>query len=283
MQTKYLVILIVIVVIGSGLYFFQKHRQKKAVIAHNIEQLQRITKVAKKSSSAGLLFMATAINKFHKKKGQYPTRLLELYPEFIPEKSFILKLKWKYRPGKNTYLLQKTSGHGKMIASMGPDLRLKTGSDVPLIPAEMVASVDKSKAQNIPQKSEKKTKPKAPPKSEEKAMASKVSPKEPDIKKNTENDQLAILSPKKLLKTSADINPIRKRELYSSNPLTRIVTKDLNKDEKYLLSLDGLNFYIWKSNDGSVGFSNLQYPDEEDLAVYRNQNWIEYIEKPSMQ
>ena len=270
MPTKYLVILFIIVAIGGGLYFFQKNRKNEAIKTHNIQQLQRMTKVAKKSSVAGLSTMAEAINKYHGKNGHYPKDLLKLYPEFIPEKSFISQVKWTYRPEKKSYILQKSVGKGQVLASIGPDLKLEIGSATSLTPINMVASVDKPTALQ---------KTKTPQKSVKKAGVRKAPQAETDTKDNTETNQLAKISLQNPIKTLGDINSGEEREPYKSNLLISTVKKELDKDEEFLRSFDGDDFYIWKSKDGTIGFSNMQYPDEKKLAVYRDQNWIEYIEK----
>ncbi|MCD4744621.1 MAG: hypothetical protein K8R67_19330 [Desulfobacteraceae bacterium] len=270
MPTKYLVILFIIVAIGGGLYFFQKHRQNKDLQTHKTQQLQRITKIAQKSGTAGLVAMASAINKFYQVKGHYPKTLINLYPQFIPHKPFISTIKWQYHPEKNSYLLQKSAGAERGVASIGPDLRLRTGDDVSVTPAKMVASVDKSTS---PKKS------KTPQKSVKKTGGINVSQAGSDPKKNTKNNQLAKLSTQGSVKITENINLREESTPYKSDLLSSVVKKKLNKNEEFLRSFDGDNFYIWKSKDGTIGFSNMQYPDENKLAVYRNQSWIEYIEQ----
>jgi hypothetical protein len=76
---KIVVFLIIIAALGSGAYLFQKNKQDKALVAHNKLKFQQMTVTAKKSNAAGLLVMASAINKFKQVKGHYPNALLDLY------------------------------------------------------------------------------------------------------------------------------------------------------------------------------------------------------------
>ena len=214
-------------------------------------------------------------NKFHQEKGHYPNNLLKLYPEFIPEKSFISELKWKYRLGKKSYLLQKSVGKGQIVASMGPDLKLKTEEGAALIPAKMVASVNKSKASKQPVK---KTKLKPPQQSPKKIIVNKAQKTKPDVKENTEDNQLAKLLSQNHIKISGDKNSGTESKPSKSNLLSTIVKKELNKNEKYRLAGNSYDFYIWKSPDGYIGFSNMRYPDKKNLAIYKDQSWIQYIE-----
>ena len=134
--TKIVVFLIIAAVLGGGLYFFQKNKQNKALMAHNKQKFQQVTKAAKKSRTAGLLVMASAINKYHQIKGHYPKDLIHLHPEFIPDKSFILTLNWRYYPGNGTYRIEKNIKGEKRFSSMGPDMKLKTGIKVMTHPSE---------------------------------------------------------------------------------------------------------------------------------------------------
>jgi hypothetical protein len=268
MQAKYLVVFIVIIAIIGGLYFFQKNRRNKELLTHKTQQLQRVKETAKKSSSAGLLVMASAINKFHQSKGHYPDTLLTLHPEFIPDKSFISELRWAYAPEKKSYRLEKSVEGGQIIASMGPDLRLKTRSGTSSTPKKMVASLNTSKSPQQPLK---------------KKVVKKVTKTEPDAKKNIENNQLPKISYQDLMKTPTGMNSGKKKKTFKPTSSITIVKKELTKDEKFLLSFSRNGFYIWKTKDGVLGFSNIEYPDEKKTAIYLNQNWVEYIEKPNIQ
>ncbi len=248
-QIKYIVILFIIIAIGAGFYFYQADQQKKELVAHNKLQLQRVMKTAKKSSSAGLLMMAAAINKFYKVKGHYPKALLNLYPDFIAERTFITQLPWKYYPEKKNFVLQKSLGDGHPIASMGPDLKLKTSSGTST--GTMIASVKNSKS------SQAKSKGKA----------------------DTETSQTPKLSILSFTKVSENTDSGASKALKEAKLSYTIVKSKLEKDEKFLLSLDDDGFYIWKSKDGFIGFSNIQYPTDKKLAVYLEQSWIEYAEK----
>ncbi len=263
MQGKTLVvILIVIIAIGAGLYFFQKDRQSKELLAHKIKQLQQVTKTAEKSSSAGVLVMASAINKFYQVRGVYPDRLLDLYPVFIPDKGFILKLDWKYELGKNNYLLQKSVDKGKNIASIGPDLRLKTGRPGMSTPTQMVAAVGKAATPVVPVKQP----------SPEQVIDGKTD-------KIIEKAQTAGVLPRDRIKESPQTVPEKKEPPLKSKATIQVVTKDLDRDEKFLLSFNNNSLYIWKTNDGAIGFSNIQYPDEKKILIYQNQTWMEYTGK----
>ncbi len=266
MKTVNIVIFLIIgAILAIGLYLFQQNKQSNALIAHNIQKYQQITKTAKKSSPAGLLAMASAINTFHKKKGHYPDSLLKLYPDIIPEESFITELNWKYYPEKGGYLIQKSIEGGKIIASMGPDFKLKTEMYVSATGTKMLASV---------------TKPKAKKKILKNPIL-KIPKTESDTKKNKADNKLAKIALQDQIKTSSNMKPKKEEKTSQPNQSINIKKKELSNNEKYLLSLDGAGFYIWKTKEGIIGFSDTQYPDEKKLTMFRDQSWIEYDYSPT--
>jgi hypothetical protein len=246
----------VILIIVGGLYFIQNKNQDKELADHNMQRFQQMTNVAQKSSRAGLLEMASAINKFHQTRGQYPNELIDLYPEFIPEKSFISAPNWKYSPGNGTYLLQKSAAGEQIFASIGPDLRLKSG-----IPKNQIAAVSRNPQQK--QSLEKTDIPKHPK-------------TEPEVKTSTPPE---VMKTEAASKTAAPLKNLpvpNKKKIPEPEQHLSIVKKELSQKEKFLLSFDDNRFYIWKGQDGFIGFSDTQYPDETKLSIYRDQAWIEY-------
>ncbi len=250
MKAKNIIIfLIILAVAGGGFYLFQKKKQSKDLEIHNKEKFLRITKLAKEENAAGLLIMASAINHFHKLNGSYPDQLIKLYPQFIPDKPFITSIPWKYYPQKGTYLLKKSVQGERYFASMGPDFRLKSGKDSLSTKDDLIASANKPELQK---------------KSEKQSSVQKSSKTKPD----TPQEKLATSSTGTIKKAP---ETTKKEEA----PI-QIVEKELSKDEKFLLSFDGNRLYIWKTKDGFIGFSNIQYPEEKNLTIYRAQRWIEY-------
>jgi len=67
-----------------------------------------------------------------------------------------------------------------------------------------------------------------------------------------------------------------KENVAQLEPSNIIVKKALDEDEKYLLSFTSDKFFIWKTENGIIGFSNIKYPNLENLTMFKDQNWIEY-------
>ncbi len=250
--SKVIVFLIITALLGGGLYLFQNDKNDKALAVHNKQKFEQITKAAQKSSSAGLHIMVSIINKYHKSKGQYPKKLMDLYPEFIPDESFISSINWTYKTENGTYLVEKQI-EGKPKVSMGPDKKLKAGK-------ERIAT----------------TKPSIKSKTSFVALSTKIKPDTKKDKNQITNRLSSNPINKSNKKISGKIKSNNKINVPKFQPEFTIIKKELNNDEKFLLSLDRYNFYIWRTNEGVIGFSDIQYPDVKNLTIYKDKSWVEY-------
>ena len=68
----------------------------------------------------------------------------------------------------------------------------------------------------------------------------------------------------------------------SSRELEKVATHKLAKKE---LFVQGINrkqeILVWKNDDGSLGFSNIQYPRSKELTVYDKGEWVQIRRKSS--
>lgn len=246
---KIIIFLVVLVLLGGGFYIYQTKKQDKELTAYNQKKFQDLTAAAEKSSSAGMLNMALAIKKYHQAKGHYPKVLLDLYPTFIPDKAFITALNWEYETQNKNYLLKKTAKGKKTFAAIGPDLQLRKGRIDSPVSAQKVAALSKSKTGKT-------------------VANAKTGPTESDLRKKIKT---TFVTQKKDVMDQQE-----KEKKKPAEPEVKIVKKDLGKNEKFLLALSNRNLYIWKTKDGIIGFSNIQYPDEKNLTIFRNESWVEY-------
>lgn len=250
-----IIILILLTGIGSGIYFYQKDKQEKALAEHNQKKFEQLTEASQKSSSAGLLAIASAINKFHQLKGHYPKTLIELYPEFIPDKSFLVTLKWKYYAAKGTYLVKRHISGQQVVTSMGPDLKLKFDKPKTSPSSRKTIIAASSATKKKPGTSKKMDKTPVPMKPRTQKIVTDTS-----LKNNLRNAQ----------------KPIAVQKKQPPEPKFTVVKKELTKNETYLLLLNNTGFFIWKNKEGIIGFSNVRYPDEKELDIYQDKSWIVY-------
>ena len=266
MKKTYLIILVMAIVGAAGLYMYQNNKQGKELNAHHSQQYKRIIEASQKSSIAGLAHMGRALNKYKEEKGAYPAKLAALYPEYIPVKAFIDDLQWSYKPKGEDFFLSKTIRTKKdkvVTASIGRDLMPQDESEI------AVASVA------APQKITAGTK----------SNSIKISPKTGSsqnltTKTKTLANTLTANSPSAGLKNyrnnSGDIaSPgiSKERKLPDSE---EVITHKLTEKEKFVHGImNRQDMLVWKNEDGSLGFSNIQYPRSKDLTVYDKGEWVQ--------
>jgi hypothetical protein len=214
--------------------------------------------------------MAGALNKYKEKNGAYPANLSALYPDFIPEKAFINDIQWHYKPtGKNFYLSKTIrTNQGKLLtASIGPNLRPQQESNPKQASASATDSKrDASRVETKPlKKSPKKGVPGNPP-PHPKPRAKTLRPDTPSTSLKNSGGKLSGSTKRTGLKEKP------------SPDIEKVKTIKLTENEQFI---HGINrkFLVWKNADGSLGFSNIQYPSSKNLAVYDSGEWIEIPDK----
>ena len=272
MNKKYIIILIIVIVAAAGLYFYQDQKKAKDLSAHYEREYKRMMDVARRSPMAGLAHMGRALNKYKEKNGAYPARLTDLHPEFIPVKAFIDNIQWHYKPSGNSFHLSKTiktDGDKLQTASIGPDLRLQKESDVA---TAAVKTPQKAVNAGKIKPSKKSAKPDVLLASTEKTKttAKTIKPKIPLT-------ELAKFSTKS--GESAKPADRKKRHL---RELEKVATYKLTPKEQFVHGIKSKQeILVWKNDDGSLGFSNIQYPRSKELTVYDKGEWVQIRRKSS--
>ena len=92
----------------------------------------QITEIAKKSPRAGLSHMGKALKRYYAENKAYPSRLMDLYPKYLDNKSLIEEIDWYYEPRGDDFYLSKTVIRGKkrIVASIDKTLRPQRQKDV---------------------------------------------------------------------------------------------------------------------------------------------------------
>jgi hypothetical protein len=252
---KYIIVFIVVVAAATGFFIFNHHKNEKDLQTHENTQYERLIEAANKSSFAGLSHMGRALNKYREEKGAYPKKLSALYPDYISSKAFINNIQWHYeRQGKDFYLGKTIeSGKNKMMTAA-------IRSDLKPIQGTMVASTRKEKRAPVAAK---------PIVEIAAAGIAVATEKKPELiekikvpvaavsNSKTENLQEKPIEPKKHL---------NEPELFS--------TEELNEKEQFINRVRG-GFLVWKNDDGTLGFGNVQYPISEKMTIYDEGKWVQ--------
>jgi len=265
MQKKYIIILVIAVVGAVGMYLYQDQKVEKDLKSHHNRQYNRIIEAAQQSSTAGLVRMAGALNKYEEKNGAYPADLSALYPDYVPVKAFIDDIQWNYKPTSKDFYLSKTittKGNKVLTASIGPDLMPQENSGI------MVASIKDpkpltSRAENQPSKKASKKVVSKGSLSKSKSMVKALKPNIPSSgQKNSRSKSKDSTTPVSVEERPAPI-------------FEKISSKKLTEEERFVRGVIHM-YLVWKNPDGSLGFSNVQYPTSKKLAVYDNGEWVQF-------
>ena len=264
MKKAYIIILFIAIVGAVSLYIYQNKKQKKDLSSHHSRQYARMIEAAQKSSIAGLVHMGRALNNFKEKKGAYPAGLSELYPDYIPVKAFIDDIQWHYKPSGKDFFLSKTivtKGDKVLTAYLGPDLMPQEESDT------MVASI--KSPQQISAGTETNHSKKSAKTVDSRALATRSEP----TRKASKPIIPSTSSTNSRKKSNASTKPvISKKEPLPD--LEELSTHKLTEKEQFVHGIRN-EFLVWKNADGSLGFSNIQYPVSKELTIYDNGEWVQ--------
>ncbi|MBW1896242.1 MAG: hypothetical protein JRI47_04225, partial [Deltaproteobacteria bacterium] len=250
MDKKYIALVSVVIALWAGFMVFRHVRGKREGQEFREKEYARITEVAKHSPRAGLNQMARALKKYYQEKRRYPKDLNVLYPKYVRNKSFIDDLDWYYRPKKDDFLLTKTvvRKNKRMVASV--DKRLK-----PWVKGSvMVASP------TAPQKAKKARQPKRDI-SEELKISAKSRDQFWQALRQKQTDRSAV-------RFTED-----QKEKIITIPQPEIITVARPRTPSNVEATFSQRYLVWKSQQGTLGFGNVEYPESETQSRYAMGSW----------
>jgi hypothetical protein len=255
-MNKKLIIAFVIVGLGwFGFMTYRSHRSASEEATRATREYQRATSLALKSPSSGLSLMGGALQSYFADNGEYPAKLIQLHPQYIPHRPFIEDIEWSYTPFESDFYLGKTVILNKrpMTASIDSELRpdIETGT--------LVAEEDATDPRLLAKLAKPLTiddlgAPLDETVFKEKVVASLADQAIPNL-----GGWEASSGPEQFLDPALIIG---KETQYSS--ISRI----------------GDTFLVWKYRDGIKGFGNVQYPKNSQIAVLSGRTWS-YLTPPS--
>jgi len=295
MNKKYIIIIILCVLIGVGYNIYKNRSSEDEALNRNEKEYSRITEIANKSPKAGLAEMGRVLEKYYAENNSYPPKLADLYPKYLANKSLIEEVAWEYVPGKDDFSLIKTVFvDGKnMIASIDKTLKPKSGERI-LVASAKEDSASARQQFVMPGVSDVVSMlDSVAPKEEKIVQARLIEPefaliKETEIVQGFENEisqkflvwkddkgvigfgnvqyphvpKLSIFSDGKrydLQKSS------RSQKIFISDEERAEFKRDLN----VVAAEQSKQYLVWKNKNGSLGFGNLQYPENRDV-IYIN-------------
>ncbi|MBU2622606.1 MAG: hypothetical protein KKD92_09850 [Proteobacteria bacterium] len=296
MKIKYIITIILCILVGVGYNIYRNRSKEDEMRKRNEREYSRIAEIANKSPKAGLSEMGGSLEKYYAENHKYPPKLSDLYPKYLANKSLIDEVEWNYAPGKDNYLLTKAVivGGQKMTASIDKNLRPVSGEKI------MVASTQKDPASarqqfGVPGVSGLVARLDSVALKEEKITQVRlIDPefaliKETEIEQGFENEisrKVLVWKDDKGFTGFGNVqyprvskltiyNEGRRYDLQRSSYGRQKHSESYDESLTFKRDLDAVaanqsrEHLVWKNRNGTLGFGNLQYPENKDV-VYIN-------------
>jgi hypothetical protein len=295
MNKKYIIIIILCILIGVGFNIYKNRSRGDEALKRNEKEYSRIAEIANKSPKAGLAEMGRVLEKYYAENHKYPPKLADLYPKYLANKSLIEEVAWEYVPGKDDFSLTKTVivGGQNMIASIDKTLKPRSGERI-LVASTKEDSTSARQQFVVPGVSDVAARLDSVALKEEKTMPTRLIEPEFALIKETEFEQgFENEISRKFLVWKDDKGVIgfgnvqyphvsklsiysdgKRYELQRSSRGQKISMSDegraaFKSDLDVFASAQSKEYLVWKNKNGSLGFGNLQYPQNKDV-VYIN-------------
>jgi len=290
MKTRYIIILVVCVIAGFGIMQYRKQSRENDILERNKKEHARIMEIAKTSPRAGLAEMGRFLEMYYSENNSYPNKLEELYPKYLANKSLIEEIDWEYKPGKDNFMLKKVivADGKRLVAAIDKGLKPRKEEATIVAETEKAASSiqksisDMALAHVYADKGKK----------EELSVASVIDPefsliKETEIEPGFEYDishKCIVWKDDKGVLGFGNVQYPRSTRFSIYNDGKRY---DLRRfpygrgkasvpDEETITIKRGIDsvaasqnkeYLLWKNQNGTLGFGNIQYPENKDAIL----------------
>lgn len=242
MNKKLIIALVISALLAAGFLFFRDMKKGEKDTGRKIEAFNKMTEIGKKMPKAGLIRMGSVLKEYYSDHNQYPAQLTDLYPDYIPVKTFIEELNWYYEPRGEEFFLSKTVERGsqKYAASIDQELIPRDGKTV------LIASVGVKKQSGD------------------------------DGALDGGTFDLSILKTAQLTIPEEEIDEKKPAFIIRRPEIISVTEGEIGED---IPTETGARFYVWRDKNGALGFGNVSFPDSRRLSVYDDTSWVD-IEKP---
>ncbi len=291
MNKKYIIVSVLTILIAVGYFYYKDRSKEEDSKKWHEKEYARVVEIANKSPRAGLNEMGRSLEKYYTDNKSYPAGLADLYPKYIANKALIEDVKWEYVPGKNNFMLKKSVIiKGKtLVASIDNNLKPVSGQTTTMaassksanmtynkdsfsnIMSGFTAAVDSKKEENIISASL----------IDPQFMLVKETENVPDFENEISRKYLAWKDDKGVRGFGNIQYPhIARISIYSDGKQydlkrSAAVKRALVSDKKspgnkpdldIIASEQSEKYLVWKDKNGNLGFGNLQYPDDRNVA-----------------
>lgn len=292
MNKKYIIIIILCILIGVGYNIYKNRSREDEAIKRNENEYSRIVEIANKSPKAGLAEMGRVLEKYYSENKSYPPKLADIYPKYLANKLLLEEVAWEYVPGKDDFSLTKTvivDGQ-KMIASIDKTLRPKSGERI-LVASTKEDSASARQQFVMPGVSDVVSRLDSVAPKDEKIMPVRlIEPefaliKETEIERGFENemsrkflvwkDDKGIIgfgnvqyphAPKLSIYSDGKRYDLQKSSRGQKISMSDDESLTFKRDLDVVAANQSREHLVWKNINGTLGFGNLQYPENKDVV-----------------
>ena len=256
-NTNLIIGISIVIVVWCAFMGYRHITGEQDTDTHRQREDERLTEIAKKSPRAGLAQMARALNDYHNKNHQYPSKLLDLYPTYLANKSFIEEIDWYYEPRGDNFHLTKTLAIGtkRMVASIDKGLRPQAEKGIMVATPTPIPKTQEVEKPDV-------------------NILERYEPTAQDRLDLARDKFLKLLSERELRVASvSELERDEERIVSTLQPeLLSIQEPEIGSGLEYELSH---SYLVWKDKNGVLGFSNIQYPDTDRLSMCAIGRWYD--------
>lgn len=252
MDKKYIIAVVIGIAIWAGFMAFRHHKKQRDTSTYFEKMNRQVTDAAKKAPRAGLVEVGTALQGYYNEHKAYPSRLMDLVPDYLANKSLIQEIDWHYQPKGNNFLLTKTLllGEKRIVASIDKGLSPQADAGVMIASPMRIAKTKAVKGTKTVEKVELSSETRL-------ALA---------------RENLINALQRGAFNVASVSLPDRDEERLIAAVMPKVISESQGTDLESELSQ---RYLVWKGNTGVLGFSNVQYPDMERLAVFVYGRWFD--------
>jgi len=252
MDKKYIIAVVVGIALWAGFMAFRHHKKQGDNSAYFEKMNSQITDAAKKAPRAGLIEIGTALQSYYDEHKAYPSKLMDLVPKYLANKSLIQEIDWHYEPKGNDFILTKTLllGEKRIVASIDKGLRPQADAGVMIASPTRIAKPKGVKETKTPKKVELSSETKL-------ALA---------------RENLINALQRGAFSVGSVSLPDRDEERLIAAVMPKVISESQGAELETELSQQ---YLVWKGNTGVLGFGNVQYPELERLSVFVYGRWFD--------
>jgi len=259
MQKKYIIAVVIAILVWGGFMVFRHHRKQKDSSSYRKMTKNQMDEIARKSPRGAMVLIGRALDRYYKENNRYPSKLKDIYPKYLANKSLLDKNDFNYEPKGDDFYLSTTFevDERRIVAYMEKDLRPQVDMGVMM----------------------------AAPTPVQKPKAIKRSAGQKKVELSTET-QLAMARENLLnalrrgaFNVASVSLPDTKEERLIAAAMPQIISESDGAGPEIEL---GQRYLVWKGETGVLGFSNVQYPESDRLFVYVYGRWFD-VKMPARQ